>query len=205
MIRSSDLLAPARALLVSRLTPSSFAHCERVAAAARALAERVGVDPDGAELAGLVHDYARDEPREGLVAMAEELGMTVLPVEREDQYLLHARLGATMLHSDLPGVGEAVLSAVAVHTVGGVPMADLDKVVYLADMIEPERDYPGVEDVRASCATDTLDECFRVGYGRTVRHLREQGRVVHPVSGAVSAAIEQATGRALFDPREVRS
>jgi predicted HD superfamily hydrolase involved in NAD metabolism len=205
MSRSSALLAPAHALLAGRLSRRSLEHSERTAACARVLAARFGVDADGAELAGLLHDYARDVARGDMVAEAEELGVSVLPVEQEHPYLLHARLGAALVRRDLPGVGEAVLSAVAVHTVGGLPMSDLDKVTYLADMIEPARDFAGVDQLRVACEVDSLEECFRIGYGMSLRHVRETGRPVHPVSGAVSAAIERETGKALFDPPAVRS
>lgn len=164
------------------------------------LARRFGVDEADAELAGLLHDYARDEGPQRLVAEADELGVPTLPIEREHPYLLHARVGAAQVRRDLPGVGEAVLSAIAVHTVGGVPMSDLDRVVYLADMIEPARDYPGVDAVRTACARDPLAECFRIGYGRSVRHVLESDRQLHPISPAVSAGVERETGKPLFDP-----
>jgi len=164
------------------------------------LAERFGVDVKAAELAGLLHDYARDEDSAGLLAAAERLGVPVIPIEQEHPGLLHARVGAAMVRRDLPGLGEAVLSAIEVHTVGGMPMSDLDKVVYLADMIEPSRDFPGVEDLRTACDTETLDECFRLAYGRTLRHLKERGRPAHPISDVVVGMIEREAGRSLFDP-----
>jgi predicted HD superfamily hydrolase involved in NAD metabolism len=189
----------ARRLLEQRLSIGSYEHCERTAAMAVVLATRFGVDPLMAEVAGLLHDYARDEDRSGLVDQALQLGVPVLEMEREHPYLLHARVGAAMARRDLPEVGESVLSAIAVHTVGGLPMSDLDKVVYIADMIEPERDHPGLDELRAACQSESLDECFRLAYGRTLRHLKEQGRPVHPISHAVSAGIERETGRPLFD------
>jgi predicted HD superfamily hydrolase involved in NAD metabolism len=180
-------------------------HSECVAAAAAALARRFGVDEDDAGLAGLLHDYARDEDDLRLLALAEELGVPVTPFESEHPNLLHARVGAALARRDLPGIGEAVLSAVEVHTVGALPMSDLDRVVYLADMIEPARAYEGVEELRAACESLPLAECFRLGYGRSVRHVLAKGRAVHPISAAVGAAIERETGRALFDPAGVAS
>lgn len=199
MNRSSELAARARGVLRASLSETSFAHCERVAATAWALAGHFGVDQDKAELAGLLHDYSRDETDEALLAAAERMGVPMLPVERERPYLLHARVAAARLRRDLPGLGEAVLSAIAAHTVGSVPMSDLDKVVYLADMIEPARSYPGIDELREACARDELAECFRRGYARSLRHVMESGAPVHPVSSAVGAAIERETGRPLFD------
>jgi predicted HD superfamily hydrolase involved in NAD metabolism len=201
--RSPELLGRARVLLAARLSPDSLEHCERVASTAVVLAVRFGVDPSDAELAGLLHDYARDEPSGSLVETADRLGVPATGFEREHPYLLHARVGAAMVRRDLPGVGEAVLSAISVHTVGAVPMSDLDRVVFIADMIEPARAFPGVETVRTACEGDSLAECFRVGYGRSVRHVRETGRALHPITAVVSAGIERETGHALFDPPAV--
>ena len=195
----ADLLAPAREIVALRLSARSREHCERVAATARGIAQRFGVDADAAELAGLLHDYARDDDPTTLVGEAERLGLTVLAVERESPRLLHARVAAALLRRELPGVGEAILSAVAAHTVGAVPMSDLDRVVYLADMTEPARHWEGVEVLRAACERGPLAECFRQGYARTVRHVRVSGRALHPVSAVVTAQIERETGRPLFD------
>ncbi|MDO8964556.1 MAG: bis(5'-nucleosyl)-tetraphosphatase (symmetrical) YqeK [Coriobacteriia bacterium] len=196
---SSEAVARAYALARARLSAPSLAHCERVAVTARALAQRFGVDEEKAELAGLLHDYCRDETDEALLAQAASLSMPLLQFEREHPYLLHARVAAALLRTELPGLGEAVLSAIAVHTVGAVPMSDLDRIVYLADMIEPSRDFPGVEGIRWSCASDDLAECFRRGYARSLAYLMETGRPLHPVSAAVSFSIERETGRPLFD------
>lgn len=203
MSRSPELLGRARELLAERLSPASLTHCENVAAAARTLAHRFGVDEADAELAGLLHDYARDDDDAGLPAAASELGVPALPFETEHPYLLHARVGAAMARRDLPGIGEAVLSAIEVHTVGALPMSDLDRVVFLADMIEPGRTYDGVDALRAACETLPLAECFRIGYGRSVRHVLTSGRALHPITAAVGAGIERETGRALFDPPAV--
>ncbi|HEY5506255.1 MAG TPA: bis(5'-nucleosyl)-tetraphosphatase (symmetrical) YqeK [Coriobacteriia bacterium] len=200
MSRSSELLVRARELVTQQLSAKSAAHCERVAAAAVELAHRAGVDEADAELAGLLHDYARDVNSEDAPALAAELGVPVTDFEREHPHLMHARIGAAMVRRDLPGVGEAVLSAISAHTVGALPMSDLDKVVYIADTLEPARTYSGVEGLRAVCAAEPLSECFRVVYGRSMRNVLERGRAVHPITAAVSASIERETGRPLFDP-----
>jgi predicted HD superfamily hydrolase involved in NAD metabolism len=200
---SPELLEAAKVLLATRSSVETRSHCERVASTAASLARRFGVDGSDAELAGLLHDCARDESDEGLQRLATELGVPVTPFELIHPALLHARVGAAIARRDLPGIGEAVLSAVEVHTVGGIPMTDLDRVVFLADMIEPERTYGGVEDLREACDALPLAECFRIGYGRTIRHVLAQGHPLHPISVAVGAGIERETGLALFDPPAV--
>jgi HD superfamily phosphohydrolase YqeK len=131
---------------------------------------------------------------------ADAMGLTVLPVERRSPYLLHSRVGAARLRSELPALPASVLEAVEVHTVGAVPMSDLDKVVYLADMIEPARSYPGLEALRRSCELEPLDECFRVGYASSLEHVARTGQPLHPVSDAVARLIEDETGRPLERP-----
>jgi len=195
----------ANALLAQRLGAQSRSHCERVARTALELARRFGVDEERAELAGLLHDVARDEGDEGLLALAAELDCPVTEFERDHPYLLHARVGAAMARRAIPGIGESVVSAIEVHTVGALPMSDLDRVVYLADMVEPARGFEGVDELRDACSCLPLSECFRLGYGRSVRHILEKGRPVHPISVAVGAQIERETGRALFDPPAVAS
>lgn len=200
---SCDLIAPARALVRAGLSDASREHCERTAAAARALALRHGVDADDAELAGLLHDLARDMSDEDLVRAAAEHGLAVGHAETAAPYLLHGPVAAAMASTEIPGISRAVLDAIAAHTYGAVPMSDLSRVVYLADMIEPARRFDGADELRSSCEHDELAECFRRGYARSVRHVREAGRVLHPVSHGVAAAIERETGRPLFDTAEV--
>jgi predicted HD superfamily hydrolase involved in NAD metabolism len=197
---SPDKADRARELVAVRLSAEAYAHSERTAAAAATLAARFGVDVTAAEVAGLLHDCAREVDDSRIVEEAEDLGVPVLPFEREHPHLLHARLGAAIARREIPGLGEAVLSAIEVHTVGAVPMSDLDKIVYLADMTEPGRDYPGLDELRGALERKTLDECFRLAYGRTLRHLKQCGRPLHPISDAVVAQIEHETDRPLFDP-----
>jgi len=200
--RSPELIERAEDLLRSLPGPLA-AHCRRSAAVAVEMAERFGVDRADAELAALLHDFARDVPEADSVRLADELGVPMTAFETAHPMLLHARIGAAMVRRELPGVGEAVLSAISAHTVGAVPMSDLDRIVYIADAIEPGRDYPGVDEVRAACSASPLAECFRLVYGRSMRHVLERGRPLHPISAAVGASIERETGRALFDPAAV--
>jgi predicted HD superfamily hydrolase involved in NAD metabolism len=188
-------IAGARDAVRGRLGPRSAAHCERTAATARALAIRHGVDPDTAEIAGMLHDWSRDESGPELLRYADGHGLGVLPIERDHAYLLHARVGADQVREAFPDLPREVFHSVSAHTVGAVPMSDLDKVVFLADMLEPNRDFPGVDRIRELAYGGSLDEAFREAYSDSVAHVVEQGRVVHPISRLVAAEIERETGR----------
>jgi predicted HD superfamily hydrolase involved in NAD metabolism len=183
-----------RAAVREHLSEPSAAHCERTAQTARELAVRYDVDPDSAELAGLLHDWGRDDSLDGLLTSAEETGLAVLPEEREHPYLLHARVAADQLRERFPALSLPVLSAVAAHTVGAVPMTPLDEIVYIADAIEPGRDYPGVDGLRLSAMAGPLETAFADAYGRSVAHVRRKGAPLHPMTALVVAGIERATG-----------
>lgn len=190
-------IALAREAVRKRLSAKSAAHCLRTAETARGLALCHGVDSDAAELAGLLHDWSRDESLEDLLAFATHARMHVLPEEREHPYLLHARVACERLREAFPGISREVLEAVAAHTVGSVPMTDLDKVVFIADMIEPARTFAGVDRLRDIAETHPLREVFREAYAQSVGHVIARGAPLHPTTHKVIAAIESETGRPL--------
>lgn len=166
--------------LRSRLSVASAAHCERVAATARELAVAYEVDPDICALAGLLHDWDRDLNAAELLATAERQGLEMGPADRAVPYLLHARTAAATLAEALDGVPDEVLAAVSRHTVGSAVMSDIDMVVYLADMMEPTRSFAGVEKLRDAVGDVPLAELFALGYQRSMMHLVESRRRIHP-------------------------
>ncbi len=161
------------------LTEHSFAHCLRTAETAAVLAEKHHEDVRAAKLAGLTHDVARDLSDEELLARARDLCLDILPAEADRPYLLHAKVGACML-SPAVGVEERpVAQAVECHTFGSPKMTNLDKIVYLADMIEPQRHFAGIEELRILAARD-LHSAYVAGFKRQFIELIERNRVLHP-------------------------
>ncbi|GAB4274983.1 MAG: bis(5'-nucleosyl)-tetraphosphatase (symmetrical) YqeK [Coriobacteriia bacterium] len=158
----------------------SFEHSLRVARMAEEMAVVYGSDTDAAWLGGLLHDWARDLPSNELLASARRAGLEVTPVDEAVPYLLHAPVGAGMVADQFDGVPESVLQAIASHTFGSTDMGECAKIVYVADMIEPARDFPGVEDLRSAVGALSLDDLFAAGYRRSVVHLVESGKLMHP-------------------------
>lgn len=188
-------IAAARQALAAALSQEEVAHCERTAATARDLAQAHGLDEDKAEFAGLVHDIARALSKEELLAVARRYEIPVSNVDRARPYLLHAQVGAHLLPETLGVDDPEVIDAVASHTFGRVGMTDLDKVIYLADTIEPSRGFAGVDELRATARRD-LDEAMRVAYRLAINHLTEKGRPLHPrtveVWNWLTLAVEEA-------------
>jgi predicted HD superfamily hydrolase involved in NAD metabolism len=137
-----------------------YAHSVRVARNAELLARRHGVDAEKARLAGLLHDLARLYSPERLIAECEARGIEIEEAARRHPMLLHARLGAALAR-ELFGVNDSeVLSAIEKHTTGADEMSLLDRVVYLADSLEPGRMFPERADLWRLALGD-LDAAMR--------------------------------------------
>ena len=168
-----------------RLGEKATGHSMRAADTAAQLAIAYGTDVSAARLGGLLHDWDRERGTDALMDDARAAGMAITPTDEAVPYLLHARTGALSLASALPALDSAVLRAVALHTVGSSDMTSLDKIVYIADMIEPARSYPGVDELRQAAGVVNLDELFFLAYRRSLMHLVESGRRIHPDTVAV--------------------
>ena len=169
-----------KALLSSRLKPSRFRHSLGVADTAVFLADRFGGDVEQARLAGLLHDCAREFPNDAMIAEAERRHIAYGPVERAMPLLLHAYLGAARVRECYDVEDDAICQAIYRHTVGGSQMTRLDKIVWFADMIEPNREYPEVELLRKLSRKASLDEMLLVGLTESIKFVCQKGTMLHP-------------------------
>jgi predicted HD superfamily hydrolase involved in NAD metabolism len=170
------LLAQVRA----QMNEKRYVHTLGVAASARELANRYGADPDKAELAGYVHDYCKCWPIERMreYLLRFDMPQDVLHGEKE---LWHAFVGAIVIQTELGITDPEVLQAVRYHTTGRAGMSLLEKVVCVADYIEPNRDFPGVETIRDLAKSD-LDQALAFALGGTITHLIELKKSVYPLT-----------------------
>ncbi|MBI5232509.1 MAG: bis(5'-nucleosyl)-tetraphosphatase (symmetrical) YqeK [Coriobacteriales bacterium] len=169
----------AERLVAARLGEKLAAHSRGVAQCARELAEVYGVDPDAAALAGILHDWDKHLSIGTLAARAGDLGVDLSPDEEHVPHVLHAKTGAADLRVAMPDLPDEIIQAVEYHTVGSAGMTDLDRVVYIADMIEPGREYPGVEELRCAVGEVALRELFVLAFAQTVRSLIDRRRPIH--------------------------
>jgi predicted HD superfamily hydrolase involved in NAD metabolism len=170
----------ALAAVTSRLGEKAATHSQRVADVAATLAILYGVNPAQARIAGVLHDWDRELSAQELLEAADAVGMRLTDAEMAHPHLLHARTGGAALRDALPGLDDDVADAVSRHTVGSAEMTPLDMVVYLADMIEPQRHYPGVTELRDAVGVVSLGELFALGYQQSVLHLVRARRPIHP-------------------------
>jgi predicted HD superfamily hydrolase involved in NAD metabolism len=163
-----------------------FAHVLRVARTAVALARAHGVDVEQARLAGMLHDLARLYSSERLVAECREHGLAIDDYERANPIVLHARLGAALARSEFGVDDPAVLSAIARHTVAAAEMSPLDAIVYLADGLEPGRDFAARAGLLA-LAFRNLDEAMYAVIDNGFTYARARGYVPAPQTFAAFA------------------
>ena len=170
--------------LSRRLQKKRYEHSLGVADTAAMLAERFGADVEKARVAGLLHDCAREYKTEDLASEAARRSIDCGEVERAMPLLLHAYVGARRAQEVYGVTDPEILQAIWRHTVGGEHMTTLDKIVYFADMIEPQRDYPEVDALRELSRTASLDTMALAGLSQSILFVLQTGRLIHPATVA---------------------
>ena len=143
---------------------------------ARELALIHGVDPDDAERAGILHDVTKALDGRDQLRLCEKYDISISDFDRAHTKLLHAVTGAAVAEHVF-GEKEAVVQSIRWHTSGKADMTTLEKIIYVADYMEPNRDFPGVEKLRKLAYTD-LDAALLMGLEMAVAHVRRQGAIV---------------------------
>ncbi|ART77358.1 phosphohydrolase [Sutcliffiella horikoshii] len=165
-------------LVKEQLTERRYVHTIGVMEAAIELAERYGVDKDKAELAAIFHDYAKFRDKEEMRRIIIDQKMPQDLLQFHDE-LWHAPVGAYLVEKEAGVSDDEVLEAIRCHTSGKINMSTLDKVLYVADYIEPGRDFPGVEQVRES-AKSSLDIAVIQAMKNTITYLLTRNQPVYP-------------------------
>ena len=142
------------------------------------LAERWGADVNKARRAALLHDCTKKLNLPEQLAVAERFHVPLDEMERREIKLLHAKTGAGIAEAVFGTDGE-MTNAIRWHTTGRGGMTLLEKIIYLADYIEPTRDFPGVEELRRRCYED-LDAGLLLGLEMTIREMEERNAPIHP-------------------------
>ncbi|WP_096188328.1 bis(5'-nucleosyl)-tetraphosphatase (symmetrical) YqeK [Evansella halocellulosilytica] len=157
-----------------------YEHTLRVVDEAERLALQYGADVSKARLAAILHDYAKyrssDEMRETVRSNLDEFPEKLLYYGNE---ILHAFVGAYYVRKELHVTDEQILSAIAFHTTGKKEMELLEKVVFLADYIEPGRTFASVNEVRKTAESDLDLACF-YAIKNTIQFLVEKNVLVYP-------------------------
>ena len=168
------------AVVISLLNPNRVAHVLGCRDTAVELAKHWGENVTDAARAGILHDITKaiDGPLQ--LTLCGAYGKILSDFSRRYPKTLHALTGS-LVAERIFGENEAVVSAIEWHTTGRADMTLLEKIIYLADYIEPNRTIPGVEELRRLAFTD-IDAALKLGLTMTLEHLNRQGSEVSPES-----------------------
>ena len=167
-------------VVVSLLNPNRVAHVLGCRDTAVRMARHWGADETDAARAGILHDITKaiDGPLQ--LTLCAAYGKILSDFSRKYPKTLHALTGS-LVAERIFGENENVVSAICHHTTGRADMTTLEKIIYVADYMEPNRNFPGVEKLRELAFTD-LDGALKLGLEMTLEHLKRQGNEVSPES-----------------------
>ena len=179
---SPDRFDEMRQALQARVKASRYRHSLGVSQTAEQLARIYGVDQNEAAVAGLLHDWDKSLTGDELKRKAKKLKLADKEVREHATGVLHSWTAAATLRDEFSELSNAVLQAISRHTCGAVGMSDLDMVVFVADIIEPGRDFPDIEGLRAAVGEVCLEELFYRTYKANFMYLLSADMVVAPPS-----------------------
>lgn len=156
------------------LKPSRVAHVIGCEAEAVQLAKRWGEDPENAAEAGILHDITKKLVLSDQLILCRKYGIINDNAEERNFKLLHAKTGAAVARA-LFGISDEVYNAIRWHTTGKPDMTLLEKIIYMADYIEPNRDFPGVEELR-KLAYEDLDKAMALGLEMSLEDIKSSGQ-----------------------------
>lgn len=166
-----------RACSCSMVRQKRVAHIRGTEEEAVRLARRWGADQTLARRAGILHDCTKYLNLEEQLALCEKYGVALDELERSAVKLLHSKTGACIAKAVF-GEPDEVYSAIFWHTTAKENMTTLEKILYVADYIEPNRDFEGVERLR-SLAYQDLDKALLLGVETTIQEMEERKLPVH--------------------------
>lgn len=171
-----------------------YEHCVRVAWMSENLARAHGADPGKARIAGMLHDLARLYPAQRLLEESARFGVTIDGFAREHPVVLHAPLSARLAQAEFGVEDPEILSAIAKHTLAAGEMSPLDCILYLADGLEPGRDFPE-RAALADLAKRNLAQAMHATIASSVRYLSQRQLPIAPQTAQAMQTFGPSTAR----------
>lgn len=170
------------AKLKKKLPEKRYEHSIGVAYTAATMAFMHGVDYEKAYIAGLLHDCAKYVPNDKKIRKLEKRNIHISECEYKNPDLLHAKLSAVYANEKYDIKDKDILFSIAYHTTGRPEMSTLEKIIYIADFIEPNRDLlPEMDVIRKEAYTD-LDLCLLHILHNCVHYLNKKGAVIDTIT-----------------------
>ncbi|MDZ7672065.1 MAG: bis(5'-nucleosyl)-tetraphosphatase (symmetrical) YqeK [Halanaerobiales bacterium] len=143
------------------------------------LAKKYKADTYKVKLAALLHDYARNYSNEKLIDIVNKNNIEVDEWEREIPELLHSPVAAFIADDEFGIKDNEIIDAIRYHTIGRPKMSKIEKIIFLADIIEPSRDFPDINYIREA-ADNNLDKAVLLVCDFTIKYNIEQNKIIHP-------------------------
>jgi predicted HD superfamily hydrolase involved in NAD metabolism len=166
-----------KSYLKNNLKENRYIHTLGVADTAKKLAKLNGISEEKAETAGLAHDVAKNLSKDKIKEMMQENNIVLSEVEENNPNLWHSIVGPIEAKNKLGIEDEEILDAIRWHTTGKINMSILTKIIYIADMIEPERDFEGIDSLR-KITFRSLDEGVYYGLNSSIEILLERNLLI---------------------------
>ncbi len=167
--------------LKENIDEKRLAHSLGTAKEAVKLANKYRADAKKAHIAGLLHDVAKGKSQCGFKKYADQYGIDIDDIEAKNTELIHGKLGAAMVKEQLNIDDEDILCAIRWHTTGRAGMSLLEKIIYIADLIEPGRHFEGIEGIRVVAYQD-IDKAMLLALEQVMCFVRSKGFALHPNS-----------------------
>jgi len=167
--------------LKEMLSEERLEHSVNTSKVARKLAMKYDYDADKAEIAGLLHDCAKDLDYKTLEKIVLEYNIELDEIVRKIPKLLHPLAGAVIAKKEFNIQDAIILKAIKAHSTGAAQMSLLDKIIYLSDKIEPLRNMNGVEELRKMAEMD-LDRAVLMALDMGLLYLISKDLLIHPIS-----------------------
>ncbi|SFC30579.1 bis(5'-nucleosyl)-tetraphosphatase (symmetrical) YqeK [Clostridium uliginosum] len=159
------------------LKPNRYKHVLGVVETAKALAKLNGISEEKAEIAALAHDVAKNLPEEEMKNLIKENNIVLSEIESNNSTLWHSVIAPIEAKDKLKIEDEQILDAIRWHTTGKENMSVLTKIIYIADMIEPNRNFDGVEHIR-ELTFENLDKGVFYGLSESIKDLLNRGLLI---------------------------
>lgn len=164
--------------LKERIGINRYNHSLSVMYVAMELATKYGYDVEKAKIAGLLHDCAKYEDKANLLKKVTDFDIILDDVMIENIELIHGPLGAVIAEKEYNISDIEIINAIKFHTTGRENMTLLDKIIYLADYIEPGRRFPGVDKVRELSYVN-IDKALVLALENTIKYLIDTNKSIH--------------------------
>lgn len=166
--------------LKSFLTPSRYIHSLNVAECAKEMSKIYDVDENKAYVASLLHDCAKCLTNEQMNEYLNKYNIELDEYEKNNRALSHAILGYFVAKHEFNIDDEEILNAIKYHTTGNENMTLLEKVIYIADLIEKDRKFEGVEELRNLVYKGELDKAILTSLNNTIKIVINRNQLIHP-------------------------